>query len=398
MCRRKPIDIMNPSTPASPPPVRLRRILEIVIALVIVGLAVGLIPRWFARQAVLTETRADATPSVDVISPVPARTDLGTPLPADVQAFVEAAIHARASGYLKNWYVDIGEHVTNNQVLAEIDTPELDEQLAQARAELDQAKANQDLAKITADRWTELLKTASVSDQETAEKTSDYVLKQATVASARANVQRLEDMKNFDRVTAPFAGVVTVRNTDIGQLIAAGSGPELFRLVQTNPLRVYVRVPQQLIHAIVPGQKAALTFQEMPGREFEATVTRTAGAVDPASRTLQVELQVPNPRDEILSGSYAQVRFNESAATNVLTLSDNALIFRAQGMQVAVVGADGKVQLRSVKLGRDFGNTVEVLAGLKASDRVIVNPPDGVAEGMSVKIAAPPAAETNSLK
>jgi len=219
-------------------------------------------------------------------------------------------------------------------------------------------------------------------------------LKQANVEAARANLQRLEDLKKFDRVTAPFDGTVTARNTDIGQLIAADSGPELFRLAQTNPLRVYVRVPQPLVHAIAPGQKAELTFQELPGRIFTATVTRTAGAVDPSSRTLQVELQVPNPHNEILAGSYAQVRFTEATDAHGLTLSDNALIFRAQGMQVAVVGSDNKVQLRSIKLGRDFGSTIEVQAGLTATDRVIVNPPDSIADGMTVQIAPPP--ETNS--
>jgi RND family efflux transporter MFP subunit len=386
----------SPSSPSAPPPVSLRRIAEIVVVLIVIGLVVGLVPRWRARHKLLAETRADSVVTVNVISPVPATSDLGTPLPAEVQAFVQATIHARASGYLKNWFADIGDHVTNGQVLAEIDTPELDQQLAQAKAELDQAQAALDLAKITADRWTELLKTASVSEQETAEKKSDYVLKQANVEAAQANLHRLEELKNFDRVTAPFDGVVTARNTDIGQLIAAGSGGELFRLAQTNPLRVYVRVPQSLTHAITPGQRAALTFQEMPGREFEATVTRTAGAVDPSSRTLQVELQVTNPRGEILAGSYAQVRFNESATANVLMLTDNALIFRAQGMQVAVVGPDNKVQLRSIKLGRDFGNRVEVISGLNASDQVILNPPDGVAEGMSVKL--PTTAEAPALK
>lgn len=385
----------NPTSSAVAPPVRLRRILQIVVALFVIGLLVGLLPRLNARRKLLADTRADATPTVLTALPAPTQPDLGAPLPADVMPFIEAAIHARASGYLKNWLVDIGDHVTNGQVLAEIDTPEVDEQLAQARADLDQTIAARDLAKITADRWTELLKTASVSEQETAEKKSDYILKQATVESARANVQRLEDLKDFDRVTAPFTGVITARNTDIGQLIAAGSGPELFRLAQTDPLRVYVRVPQSLVHAIVPGQKAELTFQEMPGRQFEATVTRTAGAVDPSSRTLQVELQVPNPRGDILAGSYAQVRFNESVAADVLVVSDNALIFRAQGMQAAVVGADNRVQLRSIKLGRDFGNTVEVLAGLTATDRVILNPPDAIADGMAVQIAP---AGTNSAQ
>ena len=388
---------MNPTPPSSsaPPPVRLRRVAEIVVVLIVIGLIIGLVPRWLARQKLLAETHADSVLTVSVISPVASVPDLGTPLPADVQAFVQATIHARASGYLKNWFVDIGDQVTNGQVLAEIDTPELDSQLAQAKAELDQANANLALAKTTADRWTELLKTASVSEQETVEKTADYTLKQADVEAAQANVQRLENLKNFDRVTAPFDGTVTLRNTDIGALISADSGPELFRVAQTDPLRVYVRVPQQFIHAIVPGQKAELTFQELQGKIFPATVTRTAGAVDMSSRTLQVELQVANPHNEIFAGSYAQVRFDEiPTAANVLVLSDNALIFRAQGMQVAVLGSDNKVQLRSVKLGRDFGNTVEVLAGLNADDRVINNPPDSIADGMTVQVEQP--AETNS--
>jgi len=370
------------------------RIVEIVVVLVIIGLLIGFLPRWVHRRELQTETRADAVITVNVISPVASKSDFGTPLPAEVQAFIQASIHARASGYLKNWFADIGEVVTNGQVLAEIDTPELDQQFAQAKAELDQANAALELSKTTADRWTNLLKTASVSEQETVEKTADYTLKQANVEAARANLQRLEDLKKFDRVTAPFDGTVTARNTDIGQLIAADSGPELFRLAQTNPLRVYVRVPQPLVHAIAPGQKAELTFQELPGRVFTATVTRTAGAVDPSSRTLQVELQVANPRGEILAGSYAQVRFTEATDPHGLTLSDNALIFRAQGMQVAVLDGDNKVLLRSVKLGRDFGNTVEVLAGLNATDRVVVNPPDSIADGMTVQIAPPP--ETNS--
>jgi RND family efflux transporter MFP subunit len=385
---------MNTNSPSSKPPVRLRRIAEIVIVLVVIGLLIGFVPRWLHRRHLVAETRADSIPTVDVVSPVVAKADLGTPLPAEVQAFMQASIHARATGYLKNWFVDIGENVTNGQVLAEIDTPELDQQIAQAKAELDQTQAALDLAKTTADRWTNLLKTASVSEQETAEKTGDYALKQANVEAARANLQRLNDLKKFDLVTAPFDGTVTLRNTDIGQLIAADSGPELFRVAQTDPLRIYVRVPQPLVHVIAPGQKAELTFQELPGRVFDAKVTRTAGAVEPSSRTLQVELQVPNPRGEILAGSYAQVRFTEVADAHGLTMADNALVFRAQGSQVAVVGSDSKVQMRSIKIGRDFGSFVEILSGLDANDRAIVNPPDSIADGMTVQIA--PAATTNS--
>ena len=391
----KQLNAMNSNSPSSAPPVRLRRIAEIVIVLVLIGLLIGFMPRWLHSRKLVAETRADSIPTVDVVSPVAAQADLGTPLPAEVQAYMQASIHARASGYLKNWFVDIGETVTNGQVLAEIDTPELDQQIAQAKAELDQAQAALDLAKTTADRWTNLLKTASVSEQETAEKTADYTLKQANVEAARANFQRLNDLKKFDHVTAPFDGTITLRNTDIGQLIAADSGPELFRVAQTNPLRVYVRVPQPLVHVIAPGQKAELTFQELPGRVFDAKVTRTAGAVEPSSRTLLVELQVPNPSGEILAGSYAQVRFTEVADAHGLTLADNALVFRAQGSQVAVVGSDNKVQMRSIKIGRDFGSFVEILSGLDANDRAIVNPPDSIADGMSVQIAPP--ATTNSV-
>ncbi len=291
----------------------LGRIAKFTAALIIVGLAIGLIPRWFAHRALASEEKAEDRPVVSVISPVAGQPDLSTPLPAEVQPFIQAVVYARASGYLKNWYVDIGDTVTNGQLLAEIETPELAQQIAQAQADLDQAQAALALSKITADRWVELLKTASVSDQETAEKTGDYALKQAAVESAAANLQRLKQLKDFDRVTAPFDGTITLRNTDIGQLITAGSGSALFRLAQVNPLRVYVQVPQPLIHVIAPGQTAELTFQELQGRTFVAKVTRTAGAVDPASRTLQVELQVDNSKGEILAGSFAQVRLRETA-------------------------------------------------------------------------------------
>ena len=386
----------SPQPESTPPtrPVRLILIAQVVIVLVVIALIAGFVPRWIARHKLLAENHADTLITVAIISPTAFKPDLGTPLPAEVQAFTQASIHARASGYLKNWFVDIGDHVTNSQVLAEIETPEVDQQLMQARAELDQANANLGLAKISADRWTDLLKSSSVSEQETAEKQADYTLKQANVSAAQANVRRLEETKNFNRVVAPFDGTITARNTDIGQLINATGGLELFRLAQTDPLRVYVRVPQSLIYAITPGQMAQLTFQELPGRNFVATVTRTAGAVDPASRTLQVELQVANPKGEILAGSYAQVRFDEATNAHGLTLSDNTLVFRAQGMQVALLGSNNIVQMRSIKLGRDFGNTVEVLSGIAASDRVIINPPDSIADGMVVQIAEPVATNT----
>ena len=380
------------STPSStaPPPIGLGKIVKIAFVLVLIGLAIGLVPRWYARRAQAAQEKADSVSTVSLISPTVSKPDFSTPLPAEVQPYIQASIHAQASGYLKEWYADIGDTVTNGQLLAEIETPELDQQILQAQAELDQAKAALDLSKITADRWVELLKTASVSEQETAEKTSDLALKKAAVESADANLQRLKQLKIFDSVTAPFTGTVTLRNTDIGQLITANSGPALFQMAQVNPLRVYVEVPQPLIHAIAPGQTAQVTFQELPGKVFNAKVSRTAGAVDPASRTLQVELLADNSHGEILSGSYAQARFGEIPSTvPVLDIADNALIFRAQGMQLAVLGADNRVQLRSVTLGRDFGNTVEVLSGLNADDRVINNPPDSIADGEQVQPAEP---------
>jgi len=367
-----------PSTPVeSAPPVaavNLRRIIWILGVLVVIGLAVGFVPRWLARRHLVVETQADGVPLVSVVSPTATTADLGAAIPAEVQAFVQAPIYARASGYLKNWYVDLGDRVTNGQVLAEIVTPELDQQLEQARAELAQNQAALNLSQITSDRWAELLKTASVSEQE--------------AAASQANLDRLQALKNYDHVTAPFDGIITARNTDIGQLIAADAGRELFSLAQTDPLRVYVRVPQTLIHTVAPGQTAEVTFQELPGSKFTATVTRTAGAVDVASRTMQVELLLKNPKGNIFSGSYAQVRFDDTAGASVLRISDNAIITRAQGTQVAVVGDNNRVELRNITLGRDYGSYIEVLAGLKAGDRVIVNPPDAISDGATVKVAA----------
>lgn len=379
------------SKPVSPPatPVKLGRFAFIAAVLVVIGLAIGLVPRWFARQALAKETAEMAVQTVAVVSPEPGKSDLGVPLPAEVQAFVEAPIYARASGYLKTWDVDIGEHVEAGQLLAEIDTPELDQQLEQAKAEVAQADAALTLAKSTSERWTELLKTASVSEQETAEKQADYELKKADLEAANANLHRLQDLKSFARVTAPFTGTITARDTDVGQLITAGSGRPLFRLAQTNPLRVYVHVPQTLSQQIEVGQGAELIISELPGRKFEAKVVRTAGAMEPNSRTLLAELQVENPKNEILAGSYAQVRFDDVLGDPTLTLPANTLMFGSAGMQVGVVGPDGRVEVRNIRLGRDFGQTVEVVDGVHSGDRIIVNPPDSLASGITVRVAEP---------
>jgi membrane fusion protein (multidrug efflux system) len=378
-----------PSNPPSGAPVNLGKYAVIAMVLIVIGLAVGIIPRWLAKRSLVKETAANAMQTVAVVSPTPGKSDLGVPLPAEVQAFVEAPIYARASGYLKKWDVDIGQHVEAGELLAEIDTPELDQQLEQAKAEVAQADASLTLAKSTSERWADLLKTASVSEQETAEKEADYELKKANLEAAHANLHRLEDLKSFARVTAPFAGTITTRDTDVGQLIAAGNGRALFRLAQINPLRVYVRVPQTLSREVQPGQEAQLLISEMPGRKFEAKVVRTAGAMDPNSRTLLAELQVDNPKNEILAGSYAQVRFNDTEANPALTVPASTLLFGSQGMQVGVVDSGGKVDVRTIRVGRDFGQSVEVLDGLSASDHVIVNPSDSLASGMIVRVAEP---------
>ena len=377
------------AAPKTPPPVRLMRVLFVTIVIILIGLSVGLIPRWFTHRALAQETHELAVTTVAVVSPAPGKSDFGVPLPAEVQAFVEAPIYARASGYLKRWLVDIGAPVKAGQLLAEIETPELDQQLAQAKAELAQNQAALDLAKITSARWTDLLKTASVSEQETAEKQSDLELKKANLDAALANLHRLEELKTFASLTAPFDGTITARRTDVGQLITAGSGRELFRLAQLNPLRVYVRVPQTLAHAITPGQTAELILDQSPGKKIAAKVVRTAGAMEPGSRTLLTELEVDNSRGESLAGSYAQVRFTDSVAAPTLTLPANTLLFRAEGVRVGVVDAGNKVELRAVKLGRDFGQTVEILEGVEAGDRVIMNPPDSLATGLAVRVAEP---------
>jgi len=379
-----------PKTAApAPEPVNLRRFALAAAVLIVIGLIVGFVPRWLSRHALAKETAELSVRSVAVVTPKPGKSGLGVPLPAEVQAYVEAPIYARASGYLKKWYVDIGETVQAGQLLAEIDTPELDQQLEQARAEVAQADAELALAKSTAERWTDLLKSASVSEQETAEKQADFALKQANLEAAKANLHRLEDLKSFARVTAPFAGTITARQTDVGQLITAGNSRELFRLAQTSPLRIYVHVPQTLSRAVEPGQSAELMISELPGKHFEAKVVRTAGAMEPNSRTLLVELEVDNPQNEILSGSYAQVRFSDSLGDPALTLPANTLLFNSEGMQVGVVGTNGRVEMHTVRLGRDFGQTVEVVEGVNAGDRVIVNPPDSLTSGMAVQVAEP---------
>jgi len=376
----------GPATEPPRSPVKFLFTAAVVVVLIVTGVIAGLIPRARQHAELGAETVELSIPTVTVVSPKPGQSAAGLALPAEIKPLVEAPIYARANGYLKRRLVDIGTPVEAGQLLAEIDTPELNQELERSRAQLAQAEASLGLSKMTAARWAGLLKTASVSEQEAAEKRADLKLKTALADSARAEVRRLEQLKSFARVTAPFAGTITVRNIDSGDLIVAGGGNELFHLAQTQKLRVYVQVPQGMARGIRSGQSAGMTLPELPGRVFTAKVIRTAGVIASDSRTLLVELEVDNRKEEIIAGGYAQVRFTEAKIEAALTLPANTVLFRAGGPQVGIVQPDGKVELRSVKLGRDFGQTIEVLAGVSPQDRVIVNPSDSLASGATVSI------------
>jgi RND family efflux transporter MFP subunit len=366
---------------------KLRNAAIVAAVLIVIATLAGLIPRSLHRNALRAETRELAIQTVSVVSPVPGKIAAGLTLPAEAKALVEAPIYARTSGYLKRYLVDIGAQVKEGELLAEIDTPELNQELAQARAQLAEAEAALALARTTAARWADLLKSSSVSEQEAAEKKADLELKSATVEAARASVRRLEELQSFERVTAPFAGTITARGTDVGQLVAASNGKELFRLAQTCTLRVYVRVPQAAAPGVVIGQMAELTVPELPGRVFPAKVVRSSGAMSADSRTLLVELEVDNSRGEILAGTYVQVRLADPKLDPTLTLPANTLLFRAEGPQVGVVGGEGKVDLRRVTLGRDLGPTVEIVGRVGPADRVIINPADSLVGGTTVRVA-----------
>jgi RND family efflux transporter MFP subunit len=393
-----------PETPLDKPN-RLRpgRTRLLVMGALLVGaglLAWTLVSRGMARSALAQRTVAMATPTVAIVKPQRGPADEELVLPGTVQAYYEAPIYARTSGYLKMWYTDIGAHVRRGQLLAEIDSPEVDQELRQAEADLATSQANYELSKTTNERWKGLLATDSVSKQDADTKAGDEAAKKAALASAAANVARLRDLESFKRVLAPFDGVVTARNTDIGALIAAGqnSGTALFRMADTRRLRIYVQVPQPNAPAALPGVVAQLQFQEHPGKSYPTQVVRTAQALDPASRTLQVELQVDNSKGELFPGSYAEVHFKLAASVESLRLPINTLVFRSAGLQVAVVGADHQIRLKSITSGRDFGKSLEVLAGLDPNDRVVLNPPDSLAEGELVRVAGEPEEDVASTR
>jgi RND family efflux transporter MFP subunit len=366
-----------------------------VIALVAFLIAVavviaGIVPRVKARATLRNETNQLAVPAVVVVQPKRSADGQEIVLPANVQAFKDAPIYARTNGYLRRWYVDIGARVKAGQLLAEIDTPEVTQQLHQARADLATAEANAHLSEITATRYQGLLKSDSVSQQDADNATGDFAAKKATVLSAQANVRRLEDLQSFQKIYAPFDGIITARNTDVGQLIDSGSGAgpkgELFHIAAPGKLRVYVNVPQIYSQLAKTGLKADLTLAEFPGRRFEGKLVRTADAIDFTTRTLLVEIEVNNATGELLTGAYAEVHLKLPTNAATFTIPVNTLLFRSEGLRVASV-KDGTATLIPLTIGRDFGSDVEVLTGLNGDESLIVSPPDSIVSGQQVRLA-----------
>ena len=351
----------------------------------------GISSRARAMTELSRETRDMAVATVAVTRPAPSVGAEDVSLPGNVQAFTDAAIFARTSGYLKRRLADIGSHVKAGQVLAEIDTPEIDQQLLQARADLVTAQANEQLARTTAERYQDLIKSDSVSRQDYDNAIGTYEAKKAAVQSAAANMKRLEEQQKFKVIYAPFDGVITARNTDIGALIGGTSNAkELFHIASMDRVRIYVNVPQMYSRAARPGLPATIDIREMPGRHFEGKILRTAQTIDPNSRTLLVEIDLDNPTGELLPGSYAEVHLKLPTDAAALRLPVNTLLFRSEGLRVAVV-KDQHVHLQAVTMGRDFGSSIEVISGVTPNDQVVVNPSDSLAEGQKVQIAAAPA-------
>ncbi|HDR9180050.1 TPA: efflux RND transporter periplasmic adaptor subunit [Burkholderia vietnamiensis] len=380
------------------PPVRGDRKLAVPlagIALAAALLAIGIVPRLDARAAQRAQVAAQQVLPVSVIVPGAAPADQTLTLPGAVMPYEEASIYARTSGYIAHWSADLGAHVKAGQPLAQIAAPDLDAQLRQARADAATAQANYDYAKSTAQRWQQMLATQSVSQQDADTKTADMNAKRAMLASAQANVAHLAELVSYESVTAPFDGVITARDVDVGTLVTAGGTPgsaglsgELFHLEQTDTLRVFVDVPQDSATGITTGTQVYLSTQQYPGRRFAARVARTAGAIDPVTRTLRVEIDVDNRDGALLPGAYAQAHLVVPSAAPALELPVSALLFRPNGVTVATVDAHGRTALKTVQIGRDFGTRVEIVAGLAPTDRVIDNPGDAIAAGEAVKIVA----------
>jgi RND family efflux transporter MFP subunit len=392
---------MEPHEPSAVPPdlgPRRRRRPWLLLAAVVALLAAaqGIWSRHSAQAALERQTQVSSVPTVAVITPKREQPVQDLVLSGDIRAYSDAPIFARTSGYLRHWYVDIGGRVKKGQLLADIDSPEIEQQLRQARADEQIAQANYLLSKTTAERWASMLKSNSVSRQEADEKSGDRLAKQAALNAARANVARLIELTSFQKVYAPFDGVVTVRNTDVGQLIDAGSAgtaKELFHVQDARRLRVYVNVPQAYAQQIHAGLTAELTLNEQQGHHFSGVVVRTAGAVDPVARTMRTEIDVDNPSGDLLGGEYAQVSLRLTNPTPGLTLPGNALLFRPGGVRVATVDAHDRIKLLPITLGTDYGTRVAIASGLTGDERVIINPADAAVDGSPVRIEVPAAAQ-----
>ncbi|MGB8886087.1 MAG: efflux RND transporter periplasmic adaptor subunit [Candidatus Korobacteraceae bacterium] len=384
-----------PKLPAATPRKALLLIGAVVLVLVAAGV-LTMVMRIHDDHVLADTTQQNAIPTVAVVHPTAEKPDEELVLPGTLQAYVESPIYARTNGYLVRWYKDIGSKVNKGDLLADIDTPEVDQELMQARAARQQVVAAMDLAKINADRYQSLRKTDSVSQEEADTQSSGYEQATANLAAADANVKRLEELEGFKHVYAPFTGVLTRRTVDPGTLINAGNsgtagststGKELFDIARTDPLRVYVSVPQAYAPAIKVGMQSVVTLQEFPGQKFIGTVVRTADAIDTTTRTLLTEVDVPNQDGKLLPGSFGEVHFKPNIDAQKVTVPVNAMLFRREGAQVAVVGADGKVQLRHISIGRDYGTTLEIVGGVDVNDRVIVNPSDSIEDGQQVNVA-----------
>ncbi len=368
---------------------RFRRILIVGGAVFLIALVAGFVPQWRQRQIATADTDQLAIPTVAVVSPSANTVGSGLNLPAEVRPWQDASIFARVNGYLKSWLVDIGAHVKKDQLLAEIDTPDLDQQLAQARSQAALAARSLELAKSTNTKWQELWHEGVVSQLDAENTATSQGTNQANTEAFAANLRFLEQEVAFKRVTAPFAGIITIRNVNVGDLITANNTSfEMFHILQTDPLRVYFRIPQTESQNIAVGQTFDVQLGAQSAKTYPGKVIATSEAVSPDSRTMLVQLQVDNAKNEILPGSYATVRVPQSALGKILILPDNTLIFRGKDQQVGVVDAKGVVQLRDVKVGRDFGIQSEILSGVTESDKVIVNPSDSLTTGTIVRVAA----------
>ncbi len=366
---------------------RLTGVVAAVVAVVIV--VYGIATRASENSRLHDWTEAQALPTVAIISPSAGGNSNGLELPGRFEAYTRAPIYARTSGYLKSWKYDIGAHVKAGDLLGEIETPDLDQQLQQARADLATAQANERLAGLTAQRWQKILAMNAVAKQDVDEKLGDYEAKKAATASAKANVDRYVAMKGFTRLVAPFDGIVTARNTDVGALISVGGavGQELFVVSDTHRLRVYVNVPQNNVPGIAPGTKATIIAPEHPDKTYMATVEASSQSVNAASGTSLMQLAVDNPSGELLPGGYATVHLDLAGRHDVVTVPASALIFNAKGLSVATVGTDNRVAIKPVVIARDLGKVIELGSGIDANDRVIESPPDGIANGAEVRIA-----------